>query len=197
MSLAGTGNRDINPDEEESLMRRIADGDGDAYRLVMGTYMTDIYRFAYSIVGDAARAEDVTQETALRLWTKAARWNPPGRIKSWLFTIAHRLCVDELRRHRKQLVPLDDIAGFTSDAGETPHQALAGKQSSAIIKNALLRLPERQRTALMLVHYSDFSNGEAASIMKVSVDALESLLSRGRRELKFTLAGSRKNLLDG
>jgi RNA polymerase sigma-70 factor, ECF subfamily len=190
------GDRDMSPEEERDFMRRIVNGDKTAFGTIMGEHMTDIYRFAYSIVGDASRAEDISQEAFIRLWTKAASWNSSGGVKSWLFGITHRLCVDEIRK-RKSHVPLDNIAFVFPDAQKDPLQSFTDSQSTSIVKKALFSLPERQRTALVLVHCSGFTNGEAANLMGVSVDAIESLLARGRQKLKSLLSDSRNSLLGG
>jgi RNA polymerase sigma-70 factor (ECF subfamily) len=183
----------MTPEEERDLMRRIAAGDRRAFETVISFYMTDIYRFALSISGDAAKAEDIAQETCIRLWTRADSWAAAGRVKHWLFTIAHRLCIDELRG-RKSHQPLESVEFTLRDPANDPHQALVEKQRAKAVREALMALPERQRTAVMLVHYAGFSNPEAASVMELSVDAVESLLARGRQGLRDRL-GSRKALL--
>lgn len=183
----------MNPEEERELMRRIVQGDKRAFETVIILYMTDIYRFACSIVGDSAKAEDIAQETCIRLWTKAEAWTSSGRLKHWLFTITHRLCMDELRS-RKNHHPLESVEFTLRDPANDPHQSLAEKQNAWLVREALLSLPERQRTAVMLVHYSGFSNPEAADVMGLSVDAIESLLARGRQGLRERL-GSRKTML--
>jgi len=191
MTAFDTGNRDIGPEEEDELMRRIASGDKLAFRTVMGVYMTDIYRFAYSVVGDSARADDIAQEAYIRLWTKAGMWDSAaGGLKTWLFVMTHRLCIDDIRRQRKHHEPIEETENLIPDSGKDPLHALSDKETSEVVKKALLSLPERQRSALMLVHYSGFDNKEAAAILGVSVDALESLLSRGRQKLRGLLSGA-------
>jgi len=186
----------LSPEEEELYMKRIADKDRNAFNAVVEAYMADVFRFSYSILKDQTAAEDVVQETFYRLWTKAAQWNPSGRLKSWLMRITHNLCIDEIRG-RKDTHP-EDIQELTlRDHTPDQMQLYADRQSGDIVRNALLDLPERQRTALSLVYYQGLSNIEAAEIMDVSVDALESLLSRGRQKMKQTLEKAKPYLLEG
>lgn len=175
-------------------MRRIVSGDKAAFRMILGAHMTDVYRFAYSIVGDASCAEDIAQEASIRLWTRAGSWNGSGRLKSWLFGITHNLCVDEIRKRRNS-VPIDDVAFSLRDNDKDALQSLADVQSTEIVRETLLSLPERQRAALVLVHCSGFTNAEASELMGISVDALESLLARGRQKLKLLLSDSKQTLL--
>jgi RNA polymerase sigma-70 factor (ECF subfamily) len=184
----------MSPEEERELMRRIVSGDKGAFRTVVNAYMSDIYRFACSIVGDAAKGEDIAQEACVRLWTRADKWAATGPLKNWLFSITHNLCMDYLRGVKIHQ-PLEDIEFMVRDPANDPHQSMEEKEHSHIVRQALLSLPERQRTALMLVYYSGFSNPEAARVMEVSVDAFESLLVRGRTGLRELLKSRRKTLL--
>ncbi|NBX66800.1 MAG: sigma-70 family RNA polymerase sigma factor [Proteobacteria bacterium] len=175
-------------------MAAIAAGSTRAFKAVMETYMQDIFRFSYSLLGNQSKAEDIAQETFLRLWSHGRTWSPKGRLKSWLLKIAHNLCIDEIRRIHGH-VNVDDVAPMLADTSAGPREILADMQAASILRQALFLLPERQRAALMLVHYNERTNIEAADIMDISVDALESLLARGRRALREKLDGQKKSLL--
>ena len=180
--------------DDAACMAAIVAGSASAFKAVMDAHMTSVFRYAYSVLGDAALAEDVTQETFSRLWSQAARWMPKGRVKSWLLKIAHNLCIDEIRRTRSH-IDIDAVEPVLPDTARGPRENMAREQTADIVRQALFALPERQRAALVLVHYHDRTNIEAADIMGVSVDALESLLARGRRTMKDVLAGQKVNLL--
>ncbi len=183
------------PEKETLYMSRIANGDREAFSEVVQLYMLDLYRFACSILGDKSRAEDITQETCMRLWTRAAQWSPEGRIKNWLFRITHNLCIDEIRSRRAEHT-IDDFIFTIADQSPDAAASYADGQVSRLVTRALFALPERQRTALTLVHYSEYSNNEAARIMNVSVDALESLLARGRQNLRLALSEHKKSIFE-
>jgi RNA polymerase sigma-70 factor (ECF subfamily) len=144
------------------------------------------------MLGDMAEAEDVAQECFLRLWRTAPKWRGEARVGTWLHRVAHNLCIDRLRRRREttggEAPDLPDTA-----AGPATQQQQA--QVARAVEGAMARLPERQRAAIALVHYQEMGNIEAADIMGVSVEALESLLSRGRRALRQALAERRDDLM--
>jgi RNA polymerase sigma-70 factor (ECF subfamily) len=180
-------------EDELVLMTQIAAGNTDAFQTVLEAHMLPVYRFAYSILKDVNTAEDVTQETCVKLWKHAKDWNPSGKIRSWLFRIVHNLCIDEIRK-RKPHADIDVFADSIADNAKDMVRQIEESQTSQTVKEALFKLPVRQRTALMLVHYSDHSNREAAETMGISVDALESLLSRGRKALKDLLHHHKEKL---
>src|SRR5262249_11203932 len=154
-------------------------GDAAAFRELSRVHLGKIMNYAYRMLHDRAEAEDVAQETFLRLWKDAAQYEPKARVGTWLHRIAHNLCIDRLRKHRER--PTD-----TADEGPSslePGGLLDRKRTADAVMTALGELPERQRAAIALVHYQGLGNIEAAEVLGVGVEALESLLSRGRRTL--------------
>jgi len=170
-------------EQEIELMRRTARGDAVAFRTLSDAHLAKIMNFAYRLLHDRNDAEDVAQETFLRLWKDARRYQPEARLTTWLHRIAHNLCIDRLRRRREQ--PTDTMDEERSSV--EPGGLLDRKRMAADVDRALADLPERQRAAITLVHYQGLSNIEAASVLDVGVDALESLLARGRRSLREKL----------
>lgn len=172
--------------KEIKYMKLITRGDRNAFSKVVNLYMLDMHRFAYSILGDQFKSEDIVQETCLRLWNKADTWNPSGNLKSWLLRIVHNLCMDELRKQKNE-TPLDITNFIIPDTSPSPIQVYSNKQQSHIMNRLLFSLPQRQRIALILVYYHGYKNKEAAQIMDISIEAIESLLARGRKKLKTSL----------
>lgn len=171
--------------EEIELMRRTANGDPAAFRALADTHLTKIMNFAYRLLHDRNDAEDVAQETFLRLWKDAARFEPRARVTTWLHRIAHNLCIDRMRGRREQPSDTLDEQERTSLG---PGELLDRQQMTREVEKALADLPERQRAAITLVHYQGLGNIEAAEVLDIGVEALESLLARGRRSLKEKLA---------
>jgi RNA polymerase sigma-70 factor (ECF subfamily) len=135
----------------------------------------------------------VAQEVFLRVWRHAADWRDgEARFSTWLHRVAVNLCHDRLRRRHETTL---DAAGDPASEAPSPGAALQEKAVSARVDAALGRLPERQREAIALCYYQELSNMEAAAIMGLSVEALESLLARGRRRLKEILSGEAADLL--
>lgn len=167
-------------------MIRAGRGEAAAARDLVALKLPRMVRLAYRMLGDPIAAEDVAQEAMLRAWKQAPTWTP-GRAKfdTWLHRVALNLCYDRLRRRREVLT---DMVPETADPGPSPDQGWAERDVSRQVQAALARLPARQREAITLCHYQELSNIEAAGLMGVSVEALESLLSRGRRGLREALS---------
>lgn len=132
----------------------------------------------------------------MRLWRHADRWRPNGaRFDTWLYRVAANVCLDRLRRRGRETT-LDEPPDAPDDAPLAIDIMLAEERRRAV-ESALAGLPERQRLAIALCHYQELSNIEAARVMEISVDALESLLARGRRSLKERLAPYQAELMEG
>lgn len=175
-------------DPDLPLVERIGQGDAAAVRLLVNAKISRLHALASRMLGDAGEAEDVVQETFVKAWKQAARWRPgQARFDTWLHTVTLNLCRDRLRRRRD--VPTDNVPDH-ADPSPNAESQLTDKEQSRSVAAAIGALPERQRDAIILVHYQDMTNSEAALALDVSVDALESLLARGRRAL-------RKALVDG
>src|SRR5262245_16875006 len=172
-------------DSDAALMRRVAAGDSAATRLIVARYLPQVLALARRILNDASEAEDVAQEAMLRLWQVAARWREDAPVGAWLYRVAHNLAIDRIRR-RRPMVDVDAAVNL-ADPAPTPVERLAERERKAAVERAIAGLPERQRTAITLVHTLEMGNIEAAAAMEISVEALESLLSRGRRALRAAL----------
>jgi RNA polymerase sigma-70 factor (ECF subfamily) len=175
----------LNADPDAPLIERIARGDGLAVRLLVARKLPRTLALAARLLGDRSEAEDVAQEAFLRVWKHAGRWQPgPAKFDSWLHLVTINLCRDRLRRRRE--VPTDQPPD-QADPAPGADGLLIERQRHRSVAAAVAALPERQREAIVLVHYQDMSNIEAAAILDVSVEALESLLARGRRTLRQAL----------
>ena len=180
-------------DPDLGLVQRAGAGDAAACAMLVDRHLTRIHALAFRVLGNRADAEEVAQEVFLRVWRNAADWRPgPALFSTWLHRVAVNLCHDRLRRRRE--TALEDAGDPASDE-PGPGAALQQKAVSARVATALATLPERQRVAIVLCYYEERSNIEAAAIMTLSVDALESLLARGRRRLKEILAADAADLL--
>ena len=173
-------------DPDEELLARVARGEPAAVRALTARKLPRILALAGRILGERSEAEDVAQEAMLRAWKQAGRWTPgKARFDTWLHRVALNLCNDRLRRRRETLMPAPPDK---ADDGPAPDRGLHAADVGRRVAAAMQALPERQREAIVLCHYQEISNIEAAELMGVSVDALESLLARGRRALRAGLA---------
>lgn len=172
-------------ESDAALMRRVAGGDAAATRTVVARYLPQVLALGRRMLKDTAEAEDVAQEAMLRLWQMAPRWREDAPVGAWLYRVAHNLAIDRIRRRRPTVDV--DAAIDLADPAPTPAERLAERERKAAVERAIAALPERQRTAITLVHTLEMGNIEAAAAMEISVEALESLLSRGRRALRAAL----------
>ena len=171
-------------------MSRVQHRDRDAFAVLVTRHLDGIHAFNYRMTRNEEDAADLAQETFLRVWNSAATWRPHrpagGRIRftTWLHRIARNLCIDAHRRHRETH---EVDANFAAVDGAAPEDAPATSRLRRAMDQAIADLPERQRTALVLCHRDGMTNRDAAAVLAVSVDALESLLSRARRTLRLKL----------
>lgn len=179
--------------QDHAFAKAIARGDSDAARAFTLRCLPQVHGVAMRMLGNASDAEDVAQETFIRVWRKAHQWKPgKARFESWVVRIAINLCYDRLRKKREVLG--EDIPEMV-DPSPSAGAAMVEADTSAEVQAVIAALPERQRLALELCHFQDYSNIQAAEIMEVSVEALESLLARARRSLKAALAESVTGLM--
>lgn len=171
-------------------MAAVAAGDRGAFESLVRQHLDAIHGYLYRLTGSRTDAEDIAQETFLRLWRKASTYQP-GRVKvsTWLHSIAHRLCIDAFRKNNRspgqagEQEPTMDLPDDLAD----PARQVSARESQALLEAAIGKLPERQRAAILLCQVQGFSNAHAAGILDVNVRALESLLARARRTLRETL----------
>jgi RNA polymerase sigma-70 factor, ECF subfamily len=170
---------------DEQLMTAMGSGDREAYAVLVRRHARALAVYAWRMLGNESEAQDIVQETFLRLWLQAQQWDSQkAALSTWLHRIAHNLCVDSLRKRRPGN---DEEIAELADNSESAEQEVTREARQSQLHEALALLPERQRNALILVHFQGLSNKEAAEILTVSVDALESLLSRARRTLRQRL----------
>lgn len=176
------------------LVRKAGRGDRAAGEALVRAVAPRLWRIAWRLLRDAAEAEDVAQETLIRMWKAAPQWQPGrARFETWLHQVATNLCLDRLRKSGRFVE--ESAAPDPPDPGPAPDAGLMGEALKARVDAALAQLPDRQRAALTLVHYEDMSAAEAGEILGASVEAVESLLSRARRALRDALAPERETLL--
>ena len=179
------------PESDADLLRRIKNGDSAAARILVDQNLDRIVNYGYRLLGDRAEAEDVAQEAFLRLWRNLDKWRAEKPVIHWLQRVTYNQCIDRLRK--KKPVDIDAIAE-PADPSENPARSLHQAQVSEAVNAAIKQLPERQRAAIVFAHQEGLSNIETAEIMEISVEAVESLLSRGRRGLRKLLEDLRPEL---
>lgn len=170
------------PESDAELLARFASGDQAAARALTDALLPGAMRQAWRMLGDQNEAEDVAQEAMLRLWKQASDWRAgEAKVSTWLYRVVHNLCIDRIRKRRPQ-VPVED-APEPVDPDPSVLERMAQSEQSRAIAQAIGALPERQRQALVLRHFEGLSNPEIGEALECSVEAVESLLARARRQL--------------
>jgi len=145
---------------------------------------------ARHILGNAADAEDVAQEAMLRLWRQAPRWQPLAALRTWLSRVVVNLCLD--RKRKAPWVELE-AAGEITDPAPLAGESAEAAERELRLTTAIAELPERQRAAIVLSYTEGMSNAQVAEILDTTVSAVETLLVRGKQNLRRALA----DVIDG
>jgi len=175
--------------DDDTLMTQTARGDEDAFRLLVARWEQPVVAFLVYMLGSIDEAQDLAQDTFLKVYDQAARYEPGGRFRSWLMRIAGNKARSTLRR-RKVLrwVNFDLTSHDQAAPGDDPAQSLERQETSRRVRAAVARLPERQRQAVVLKRFQDFSYKEIAEVLDTTVPAVESLLQRAAEALRHELA---------
>jgi RNA polymerase sigma-70 factor, ECF subfamily len=180
--------------EDAALLAATARGDATAYRSLVDRHLSGILGLARHMLRDDAAAEDVAQETLLRLWRNSSEivLGPYG-LRPWLRRVASNLCIDRSRSGRRLSI-VAEVPEVEAPADQLDR--LESADTAARVDTALKALPERQRLALTLFHFEGLSQIEIGRMMGISDEAVESLLARARRTLKKDLQGEWRQLLE-
>ncbi|MEK6676375.1 MAG: sigma-70 family RNA polymerase sigma factor [Planctomycetota bacterium] len=177
---------DAPPDEQ--LLRDFLAGDGGGFELLARRHHAELYQFAMRITASSAAAEDVVQETMLRVYLSASSFDPERKFKSWLFAIAANKARDYLRnRERKHEVPLDGYAEDEQESGRRfvdllsaepipQEDDLGTEDRRRLVRSAIGLMPVKLREVLILAYYHRFSYREIGDIVNIPVGTVKSRL---------------------
>lgn len=174
-----------NQQSDSELVAQSLRGDTAAFSALVLRHRRMVIGVAYRVCGDAALAEDIAQETFIRVWDKLPTYRPQGNLRGWLCRIAANLTIDTLRREK----PTADIEQLPLEApGERPEAAAVRGERAAAVRAAIMRLPLHTRVALVLREYEGLSYKEIADNLQIPMGTVKSRLNDARRRLKDELA---------
>ncbi|MEN9855776.1 MAG: hypothetical protein RL186_1407 [Pseudomonadota bacterium] len=189
------GAQPLSFDPLAGLVAKAGKGDAASARALVEAVSPALWRIAWRLLRDAAEAQDVTQDALVRLWTIAPNWKPgQAKIETWLYRVATNLCFDRLRKAGRFVE--EAAAPEQWDCAPRADAWLLESDLRTRIDEALMDLPARQRTAIILTHYEGLSAKAVGEILDVSVEGVESLLARARRTLRSALAAEKTWLLE-
>ncbi|HEX9012616.1 MAG TPA: sigma-70 family RNA polymerase sigma factor [Anaerolineaceae bacterium] len=159
-------------------------GDEDAFAHLVEVYQRPVFNLCYRMTGDPLEAEDAAQETFLRAYQNMQRYDPQRSFITWLLSIAAHYCIDQIRRRRALLTPLDALPEETlPDSDPGPEKLASRKEEQRLIKSILDQLGPQDRAAVVLRYWYDFSDEEIGQSLSLTVSAVKSRLHRARREM--------------
>ena len=179
---------------ESKIMIEVAGGDLAAFRTLVEHHHKPLISFIARFTGDRDSAEDIAQEVFLRVFKAAKDYKPQAKFKTWLFTIATNLCLNEIRGNKNSPKFVDLYSLYEQEypivapEAYSPQKAAENSEMRTALRKAIQNLPENQRIAILLRQYNDFSYNDISKIMGISTSAVESLIQRARQSLKKSLS---------
>ncbi len=185
----------MDSEDDDTLMSRAAAGDRRAFSLLVTRHAERVRAVALRFSGNAADADDVTQQAFLAAWRDARNWQRGrARFSTWIYRVAVNRCIDLARRRRvRSWLSLDAVAEPQDEAPDAADHAVQRSELAAVRRD-MLALPEKQRAALLLAVQAEKSTAEIGETLGVSAGAAEQLLVRARRALRDR---ARERMQDG
>ncbi len=166
-------------------MLRVKSGESPAFEKILERNFQKMFQFAYRYLnGQRELAEDVTQDVFIKLYEMAPRYEPKAKVSTLLFQMTRNACLNQLRQ--KTPVSLDAVVDVSDGKIQHDQSMLQDEQAQAV-REAIDRLPENQRTAILLRQYENLSYEEIAASLGVSDKAVKSLLNRAKENLAIDL----------
>ena len=183
---------------DEALMVQLAAGSHYAFEELLARYETQVITFCYAFMRSREGAEDIAQETFLRVFRNSSRYQPVAKFTTWLYKIAANLCINELKKGKlRQTLSLDEPAGEDPEGTKIIERVASGdpsplsdaerREAQHLIGKAIDHLPDDQRTTLVMVEYHHMQYQDIAEILGVTVSAIKMRVKRGRETLRETL----------
>lgn len=170
-------------------MARVAEGNQHAFRELAARHMHRAYAIARRVTALPQDAEEAVQDAFAKIWINAASFDPDrAAFTTWLYRIVTNACLDIVRKNPPAMTDVSTLENMLSDGMAGAETGLMEKQRSEAVRQAVLSLPPKQRLAVTLCYYEEFTNAEAAAAMGVHIKTVEALLSRARKKLQETLA---------
>ncbi len=184
--------------QEARLIEACRQGDASAFNLLVWRWEKPLFNFVYKYVGDAALAQDLVQETFLRVVKSIARYSHRGAFSTWLYQVAVNLCKDHLRRKRLRVVSLHDyyttasgervyVKDRIADEGARTDAAAESADREELVRRLLAGVSEEQRTVILLKEYQELTFAEIAEVLEVPESTVKARLYRGLRAMRAQL----------
>ena len=185
---------------ERELAEKTANGDRHAFRQLFEEYQHMVFNVCYRMSGNREEAEDLTQDVFVKIFHSIGRFRGDAKLSSWIYRIAVNTSLKRERRKKlENWISLDFLfqehtRSQPVSPEESPDQQIEIAEKAQLVQQAIQRLPERQKTALILSRYENLSYQEIATVMETNLSAVESLLHRAKNNLAKILIPVKKHL---
>ena len=183
--------------DEKQLVIDLQAGDEKAFRDLVGKYQQPVFRTAMGFVHDGSEADDIAQEVFVEVFKSVHGFRGESSLSTWIYRMTVNRSLNRLRSRKRKGIFQRIEAFFQDDADWTnepeadcsihPEAVVGNRETAEALQQALDCLPDNQRTAFVLYHYEDLAYKEIASVMKVSLPSVESLIHRARKNLQKKL----------
>ena len=183
--LTGEGDRG-----DTILAVKVQKGDREAFGRIVELFQTRIFSFCYQFFRDRDIAAEMAQETFLRTYRHIKKYDSKKKFSTWIYSIAKNVCIDEKRKlDRSRTVPIDDVSPESFPSGQqgrhlkNPSQISSRLEDRVLLENAVARLPEKYRTAIILCYFQELPYQEIADILGLSLNLVKVRIFRAKRQL--------------
>jgi RNA polymerase sigma-70 factor (ECF subfamily) len=171
-------------DKETELMLRVKAGERAAFEELFHLYQKPLSNYLFRLTGNRARAEDLIQDTFLRLWKAAPSYEPTAKVSTYVFRIAHNLFLNEVARRREKA-----LESMDAETRSDPASDLNRREVQSAVQRAVEELPEGEREVLLLSEYNGFKYAEISEILGIPVGTVKSRMFSAVQRLKEALKG--------
>jgi RNA polymerase sigma-70 factor (ECF subfamily) len=176
------------------LVKLILKGDTDAFVELVDKYKDKIFRYCFKMLKDHQEAEDLTQETFIRVYNNLDRYSNEYKFSTWIYKIATNLCIDRLRKQRLNTVSIDqpisedeDLTISLPDWTNNPENLHITKDLEDRVSETIMELPDKYRAAIVLRHLQQLSYEEISAVLELPVNTVKTRIYRGREVLRGRL----------
>jgi len=175
-------------DEDNVLMEKVKNGDKSAYEKLVVKHRTKAINFAYSFISDLYESEDIVQECFAKIYINRMEYKPLNTFKTYLFTVIRNICIDYLRKNKKnRTVNLDDISEIADNI--SPEDSFIQTERMTKIFKHLDSLSDDYKTVLCLLAFDEMTYEEIAKVMQKSLPQVKVIIHRARKKLKKLCEG--------
>lgn len=172
--------------EDKKVIEHLKNGDEIIYKYVYDLYVRMVYSVCFRMTSSKEEAEDAVQDVFIKVFDSINSFRGDSKLSTWIYRISVNVCLN--RQRRKKIIKFlsfdfwNEENGLT-DENITPSKSIERSELQKIVRDAINRLPAKQKTALILSRYEEKSYKDIAEIMEVSLSAVESLLFRAKENL--------------